>query len=285
MSAGSCSQTLHVHPRQLLPAAPCARCWRLRPAATRLPQHCHVCMPHGRASCCLRTHWASARTLTRHTRQQAASVWCAQLRIDLPMCRCPPPLLCCLCRTILTRTFDGLSKGYKGSLVPVLSTENSLFDAVRKLDHLQGSVLPTSSRKISHCKVRCRCCCHCRCGCCCVLLGSTAVRSAQAHASNCSHCFKRAPQLPSVDPALPLPLPPCPCPCSAPHHHQALFDRYIDANSLVLGLEKEEAYVLKSKRMTPKMFAHSIKQKCIANPQRIVLPEVSMYARAGVGPA
>jgi hypothetical protein len=62
---------------------------------------------------------------------------------------------CCpwLCRTVLTRTFDGLSKGYKGSLVPVLSTEMSLFDAVRKLDHLQGSVLPTSSRKISHCKV------------------------------------------------------------------------------------------------------------------------------------
>lgn len=107
--------------------------------------------------------------------------------------------------TILTRTFDGLSKGYKGSLVPVLSTESSLFDAVRKLDHLQGSVLPTSSRKISHCK--------------------------------------------------------------------ALFDRYIDANSLVLGLEKEEATVLKSKRVTPKMFAHSVKQKCIANPQRIVLPE------------
>lgn len=58
------------------------------------------------------------------------------------------------CRAILTRTFEGLSKGYKGSLVPVLSTEYSLFDAVRKLDHLQGSVLPTSSRKISHCKVR-----------------------------------------------------------------------------------------------------------------------------------
>lgn len=107
--------------------------------------------------------------------------------------------------TVLTRTFDGLSKGYKGSLVPVLSTEMSLFDAVRKLDHLQGSVLPTSSRKISHCK--------------------------------------------------------------------ALFDRYIDANSVVIGLEKEEASVLKSKRITPKMFAHSIKQRCIKNPQRIVLPE------------
>lgn len=38
--------------------------------------------------------------------------------------------------------------------------------------------------------------------------------------------------------------------------------------------------MLKSKRVTPKMFAHSIKQKCIANPQRIVLPEVRMCARA-----
>jgi hypothetical protein len=55
---------------------------------------------------------------------------------------------------------------------------------------------------------------------------------------------------------------------------QALFDRYIDANSVVIGLEKEEASVLKSKRITPKMFAHSIKQRCIKNPQRIVLPEV-----------
>jgi hypothetical protein len=65
---------------------------------------------------------------------------------------------------------------------------------------------------------------------------------------------------------------------------QALFDRYIDANSLVSGMEKEEASVLKSKRVTPKMFAHSIKQKCIANPQRIVLPEVgsqSMCVHAG----
>jgi BioD-like phosphotransacetylase family protein len=54
----------------------------------------------------------------------------------------------------MTRIFDGIAKGYQGSLVPVLSTELSLFDAVRKLDHLQGAVLPTSTRKISHCKVR-----------------------------------------------------------------------------------------------------------------------------------
>lgn len=62
---------------------------------------------------------------------------------------------------------------------------------------------------------------------------------------------------------------------------QALFDQYIDANSLVTGMEKEEASVLRSKRVTPKMFAHSIKQKCIANPQRIVLPEVRQQLEAG----
>lgn len=62
-------------------------------------------------------------------------------------------LIRCRHSAIMTRMFEGLAKGYQGSLVPVLSTELSLFDAVRKLDHLQGSVLPTSSRKISHCKV------------------------------------------------------------------------------------------------------------------------------------
>lgn len=57
------------------------------------------------------------------------------------------------CSAFMARMFEGLSKGYHGSLVPVLSTEMSIFDTVRKLDHLQGSVLPSSSRKISHCKV------------------------------------------------------------------------------------------------------------------------------------
>jgi hypothetical protein len=66
---------------------------------------------------------------------------------------CPASICCFSCSAVMLRTFDGLARGYKGSLVPVLSTELSLFDTVRKLDHLQGSVLPTSSRKISHCKV------------------------------------------------------------------------------------------------------------------------------------
>lgn len=64
------------------------------------------------------------------------------------------PVPCWLsCSAIMPRMFEGLSKGYQGSLVPVMSTEQSLYDTVRKLDHLQGSVLPSSSRKISHCKV------------------------------------------------------------------------------------------------------------------------------------
>lgn len=63
---------------------------------------------------------------------------------------------------------------------------------------------------------------------------------------------------------------------------QSLFDRCIDANQLVAGIEKEEELITASKRVTPKMFAHSIKTKCLANPQHIVLPEVrSTAVRAG----
>eukprot|EP00775_Hariotina_reticulata_P002839 gene2839-3132_t len=50
-------------------------------------------------------------------------------------------------------------------------------------------------------------------------------------------------------------------------------DQYFDANTLVAGLEKEEAIITSSKVMTPKMFAHRVKMKCIENPQHIVLPE------------
>jgi BioD-like phosphotransacetylase family protein len=49
--------------------------------------------------------------------------------------------------------FEGLAKGYQGSLLPILSTNLTLYDAVRRLDHLTGAVLPTSTRKIQHCKV------------------------------------------------------------------------------------------------------------------------------------
>jgi hypothetical protein len=55
---------------------------------------------------------------------------------------------------------------------------------------------------------------------------------------------------------------------------QNLFDTCMDANSLVAGIEKEEQLITAARRVTPKMFAHSIKSKCLANPQHIVLPEV-----------
>jgi BioD-like phosphotransacetylase family protein len=50
--------------------------------------------------------------------------------------------------------FEGLAKGYSGSLIPVMATPLSLYEAVRRLDHLTGTVLPSSTRKIQHCKVR-----------------------------------------------------------------------------------------------------------------------------------
>lgn len=109
--------------------------------------------------------------------------------------------------SLLLRMFEGLAKGYQGSLLPILSTNLTMYDAVRRLDHLTGAVLPTSTRKIQHCK--------------------------------------------------------------------NLFDTCMDANSLVAGIEKEEQLITAARRVTPKMFAHSIKSKCLANPQHIVLPEGS----------
>ncbi|KAF6251911.1 phosphate acetyltransferase [Scenedesmus sp. NREL 46B-D3] len=108
---------------------------------------------------------------------------------------------------LMSRMFEGLAKGYQGSLLPILSTNLTMYDAVRRLDRLTGAVLPTSTRKIQHCKT--------------------------------------------------------------------LFDKCMDANSLVAGLEKEEQLITAARRVTPKMFAHSIKSKCLANPQHIVLPEGS----------
>jgi hypothetical protein len=61
-----------------------------------------------------------------------------------------------------------------------------------------------------------------------------------------------------------------------PAEPQNLFDSSMDANSLVAGIEKEEQLITAARRVTPKMFAHSIKSKCLANPQHIVLPEVRL---------
>jgi hypothetical protein len=62
-------------------------------------------------------------------------------------------LLLLPCSSLLLRMFEGLAKGYQGSLLPILSTNLTMYDAVKRLDHIAGAVLPTSTRKIQHCKV------------------------------------------------------------------------------------------------------------------------------------
>ena len=52
---------------------------------------------------------------------------------------------------------------------------------------------------------------------------------------------------------------------------QETFNKYVDVNNVAEGLAAP-----KSTRLTPKAFMHSITQKCTANPQHIVLPEVSL---------
>ncbi|KAL6745739.1 phosphate acetyl/butaryl transferase-domain-containing protein [Haematococcus lacustris] len=52
-----------------------------------------------------------------------------------------------------------------------------------------------------------------------------------------------------------------------------LFDRYINAELLVSGLETERQKRQAAGSMTPKMFQHNLKALCIRTPQRIVLPE------------
>ena len=52
---------------------------------------------------------------------------------------------------------------------------------------------------------------------------------------------------------------------------QETFNKFVDVNNVAEGLAAP-----KSTRLTPKAFMHSITQKCTANPQHIVLPEVSL---------
>lgn len=52
-------------------------------------------------------------------------------------------------------------------------------------------------------------------------------------------------------------------------HLQEAFAKYVDVNSVAESLAAPKAT-----RLTPKAFMHSITQKCQANPQHIVLPEV-----------
>lgn len=51
---------------------------------------------------------------------------------------------------------------------------------------------------------------------------------------------------------------------------QEAFAKYVDVNSVAESLAAPKAA-----RLTPKAFMHSITQKCQADPQHIVLPEVS----------
>ena len=50
---------------------------------------------------------------------------------------------------------------------------------------------------------------------------------------------------------------------------QEAFAKYVDVNSVAESLAAPKAA-----RLTPKAFMHSITQRCRANPQHIVLPEV-----------
>lgn len=59
-----------------------------------------------------------------------------------------------VCRTTAQRIFDGIDRGglYKGSLLPVMTADMPLYDVIRVLDSMHASILPTSMRKITHCK-------------------------------------------------------------------------------------------------------------------------------------
>ncbi len=57
--------------------------------------------------------------------------------------------------------------------------------------------------------------------------------------------------------------------CYAVLYVQEAFAKYVDVNSVAESLAAPKAA-----RLTPKAFMHSITQKCQANPQHIVLPEV-----------
>lgn len=57
--------------------------------------------------------------------------------------------------------------------------------------------------------------------------------------------------------------------CYTVLYAQEAFAKYVDVNSVAESLAAPKAA-----RLTPKAFMHSITQKCQANPQHIVLPEV-----------
>eukprot|EP00955_Chlamydomonas_euryale_P057299 356713-Chlamydomonas_euryale.AAC.1 len=81
-------------------------------------------------------------------------------------------------------------------------------------------------------------------------------------------------------------LTPAPWPPHAPHtphpgslaapcapQSKTLFDRYIDANSLVASMQNKKLSGAPM-RVTPQLFLYNIKATCLRSPQHIVLPEV-----------
>ncbi len=56
----------------------------------------------------------------------------------------------------MDRIFAGLASSglYKGSLLPVLTTDMPLREALARLGRLDSAILPSSLRKIAQCKVR-----------------------------------------------------------------------------------------------------------------------------------
>ena len=58
---------------------------------------------------------------------------------------------------------------------------------------------------------------------------------------------------------------------------QEAFAKYVDVNSMA-----ERLAAPKVARLTPKAFMHSITQKCQANPQHIILPEVLALPRSNL---
>ncbi|KAG2450893.1 hypothetical protein HYH02_004725 [Chlamydomonas schloesseri] len=97
---------------------------------------------------------------------------------------------------------NGSAQGslYRGAVLPVLSTELQLAEALAVIGRMDAAILPTSIRKVTQCKM--------------------------------------------------------------------LFDKCIDANAVVTGLQKS-----RPTRVTPKMFQHTMKAMCRTSPQHIVLPE------------
>lgn len=50
---------------------------------------------------------------------------------------------------------------------------------------------------------------------------------------------------------------------------KVLFEQYADTNNLIAVLNRPE----EGEKMMPKLFQHRMREKCMANPQHIVLPE------------